>query len=295
MTIRILFLVMSLTVVSQSAEFDQGKFEGMGPPLIPRVTADAPALPKGVVGLEIATTHTRLQSYLSNNGALNQMSGLLRDSRMGRLPLELQKRLQADGAEFARERDVMLPDAANLDQEDTGLVIRRDELTANKAKLDARLTELDRQGAEHEAACLPTHPPERHAWCVENARRLNALIGRYNADVKVHNDAVAKWKDDVSSLQPRWDVFVQKIIDWENQVKVFIETIKKAFDGGAEICTLVNPPLVECIYSCPSGETVALAFPVPGEPSSCAASILHSPRPPARLMHGQKEGAINAR
>lgn len=293
--IQTLFFVMSLTVVSQSAEFDQGKFEGIGPPLISRITADAPSLPKGVIGLEIATLHTRLQSYLSNNGTLNQMSGLLRDSRMGRLPLELQKRLHADGAVFIRERDVMLPDAANLDQEDTGLVNRRDELTANKAKLDARLEEIDRQGAEHEAACLPTHPPDRHAWCVENARRLNTLIGRYNADVKVHNDAVAKWKVDVSSLQPRWDAFVQKIIDWENQVKRLIETIKKAFDGGAEICELVNPPLVECIYSCPSGETVALAFPVPGEPSSCAPTILHSPRPPARLMPRQKEGLHNAR
>ncbi|PIR14969.1 MAG: hypothetical protein COV48_17000, partial [Elusimicrobia bacterium CG11_big_fil_rev_8_21_14_0_20_64_6] len=100
MMIRSFFLVMSLTVVSHSAEFDQGKFEGMGPPLISRLTADAPSLPKGVAGLEIATTHTRLQSYLSNNGALNQMSGLLRDSRMSRLPLELQKRLQADGVEF---------------------------------------------------------------------------------------------------------------------------------------------------------------------------------------------------
>lgn len=293
--IRLFFLVMSLSVVSQSAEFDQGKFEGIGPPLIARVTADAPTFPKGVVGLEIATTHTRLQSYLSNNAPLNQMSGLLRDSRMGRIPLEIQKRLQADGAEFTRERDVMLPDAANLDQEDTGLVNRRDELTANKAELDTRLTELNRQGAEHEASCLPTHPPERHTWCVENARRLNALIGRYNADVKIHNGAVAKWKDDVASLQPRWDTFVQKIIDWENQVKGFIETIKKVFDGGGEICTLVKPPLVECIYSCPSGETVAFAFPVPGEPSSCAPNILHSPRPPARLMHIQKGGSLNAR
>lgn len=293
---RLFFLVASLNIASHSAEFDQGKFEGIGPPLISRATADAPTLPKGVVvGREIATTHTRLQSYLSNNAALNQMSGLLRDSRMGRIPLEIQKRMLADGAELTHERDSMLPGAATLDQEDTDLINRRDKLTANKAELDARLAELNRQSAEHEAACLPTHPPERHPWCVENARRLNALIGRYNADVKVHNEAIAKWKNDAASLQPRWDTFVQKILDWESRVKKFIETIKKVFDGGGEICTLVRPPLVECIYSCPSGETVALAFPVPGEPSSCAPNILHSPRPPARLLQNKTGGSSHAR
>ncbi|PIR16535.1 MAG: hypothetical protein COV48_09695, partial [Elusimicrobia bacterium CG11_big_fil_rev_8_21_14_0_20_64_6] len=107
--IKSIFLVAVLAVASHSADFDQGKFDGIGPPLLPREKAEAAMLAKGVRALEIATTHTRLQTYLLSNAALKEMSGLLLDAQMTQLAPELQKRLRAEGAALTQERDGMLP------------------------------------------------------------------------------------------------------------------------------------------------------------------------------------------
>lgn len=257
--ITLLPLLISLSAAA--ADFDQEKFEGSGPPLIPRTTAEAVVLPgKSAAGLEIATSYGRLGNYLLNHSGHAEMANLLVDPRMADLSVELQARLRAQGAGLTSDRDSLLPGANDLDNEDAALVARRQQLEESKRSLDARLAEINRQAAEHNAQCLPTHPPERHAWCVENARRLNGIIAQYNEDVKVHNDKNEQWKKDVAALQPRWDAFVAKIRDWEKRVSELIDTIKAAFgqlrdceyQGGKSEIIRLDPieSKITCKYNC---------------------------------------------
>jgi len=213
-----------------------------------RLKSDVVAAPQGgVAGLELGATQNRLAGYLTNNAALRDMAGLLRDPRMDQIVPALKERLRAEGVSLTGARDGMLPDARGLDAEDTDLAARRDRLNETKRKLDERLADINRQAADHERACLPTHPEERHSWCVESARRLNAIIDPYNADVRSHAAAVEKVKSDITSLTTRWDTFVQRISAWEGKVKALIETIQKAFQE-----------LKDCVYQSGSSELIRL-------------------------------------
>lgn len=272
-----IFVLVATISIAVAADFDQGKFESAGPMLLPRAKALSAVSPKsGVIGLQLGMAHNRLQNYLLNHAPLKEMTGLLNDPRMGKLVPELEKRLRAEGASLTEVRDGMLPQARSLDAEDTGLAARRDKLNENKRKLDERLAELDRQGAEHEARCLPTHPPERHDWCVENADRLNAIARQYNADVRTHNAAVDQWKKEAASLQPRWDAFVQRILNWEAKVKTLIDSIQKAFQelqdcaylGGTSEIIHLDPlqSKITCRYNCCGREAETYHF-ISGKPT----------------------------
>lgn len=226
-------------VAGHAADFDHGKMEQTSPFIRSRERAAAvPARKARRVGKSRAlAAQNVLENYLRNHAALSQMRSLLRDPRMGQLEMELQERLRAEGTSRVSERDGMLPDAVVLDAEDARLAAEKQRLDASKQSLDARLADIDRQVAEHAAACLPTHPPERHSWCVSNAARINGIIAVYNADVRTHNAALAKWESDSASLDSRWNTFVESIQSWEALVKDVIDEIKIYFASPTGDCT----------------------------------------------------------
>lgn len=240
MRIRALLLLAAMPALflgGHAAEFDQGRIEQTSPLIKSRERAlPVPARKSRRIGAP-QTAQNVLENYLRNNAALSQMSGLLRDPRMDQLTPEIQERLRAEGAARVAERDGMLPEARTLDSEDARLAAESRRLDAAKQALDARLADINRQVADHEAACLPTHPPERHSWCVSNANRLNAMIAAYNTDVRTHNAAVEKWKAESASQDSRWNSFVRVISAWEGTVHSLIEEIKKYLASPTGDCT----------------------------------------------------------
>jgi chromosome segregation ATPase len=181
--------------------------------------------------------HTRLFDYVNGNANAVQLRSLLSDARFPSLPEDIQARLKADANGLLDEQGKMLPQARALDAEDTTLASERDRLIDSKRKLDIRLADIERQVTEHEAACLPTHPPERHQWCVDNATRLNKLIDAYNKDARAHDAAVAAWRQAVAALEPRWNAFVQVILDWESRVKALVRKIGAYLDSPTGDCS----------------------------------------------------------
>lgn len=183
--------------------------------------------------------HNILRNYLSNHQGHQHMRDLMVDPRMDRVSVEIREPLKAEGTELTGQRDGMLPEANRLDTNDTALAEEKKEIDASSKKLDERLAEIDRQKAEHTSLCLPTHPPERHEWCVNNAKRINAIVEAYNADVKVHNGRVAAWRAKVNSHNPEWDKFVAQIRAWEKRLEDLIERIQRAF-GTERDCIFRN-------------------------------------------------------
>ncbi|OIO12292.1 MAG: hypothetical protein AUJ52_00440 [Elusimicrobia bacterium CG1_02_63_36] len=157
------------------------------------------------------------------------MQGILKDHRMEYIEVGLREAFRAEGVDITSERDGMLPEADELDAKDTSLSEEQAQLNENKKKLDVRLADIKTQGAEHERRCLPTHPPERHQWCVDNAARLNKIIDEYNEDVRKHNATVEEWKKQVGELKPKWDAFVEAIRAWEEKIKKLIDKVESHF------------------------------------------------------------------
>jgi hypothetical protein len=236
---------------------------------------------------EVGPSHNRLFNYLSNHKNHIYMRNLLVDPRMDNVNLELREALRAEGTSLTKERDGMLPEARRLDATDTALAKEKENIDQSKRDLDVRLAEIKRQGAEHDRLCLPTHPPERHQWCVDNARRLNAIIDIYNEDVREHNAWVADWRRRVDELTPAWDTFVNRIREWEAALKKLIDKIERVINkpDRYELCTLTLAEGGVCLYACPSGAGHAIDYPVPGEPSSCPGTILVEIVPPPALMN----------
>lgn len=232
--------------------------------ILPTFQAAAPVDPRDAMALQmfgtIGALHNRLFNYLSNHENHVRMQNLLADPRMDRVSVEIREALRAEGIGLTQQRNDMLPEANRLDATDTGLADEKIKIEASKRALDDRLAEINRRKSEHDGLCLPTHPPERHQWCVDNANRLNRIIGVYNNDVKKHNEWVADWRKRVDVLNPQWDSFVGKIRAWENLIKGLIEKIEREFQRLQE-CTFLNgtseiihiDPLqskVTCNYNC---------------------------------------------
>jgi len=175
--------------------------------------------------------HNILLNYLSNHQNHRNMEVLLVDPAMDDLDVTLIATLRAKGAGLTQEREGMLPEAKRLDANDTALDKEKKALNEKKAELDVRDAEIERQVRVHEARCLPTHPPEDHQWCVENAARLNKIIAIYNEDVKTHNVDVDEWERKVNVHVPEWNNFVALIRAWEAKIQELIEQINKALSN----------------------------------------------------------------
>ncbi|PJA18404.1 MAG: hypothetical protein CO113_14785 [Elusimicrobia bacterium CG_4_9_14_3_um_filter_62_55] len=228
---------------------------------------------------DVIPLHNILRNYLANHQNHLKMQSLLQDHRMEYIEVGIREALRAEGIDLTDTRDGMLPDADKLDEKDTKLAEERNRLTKEKVDLDERLADIKTQGDEHERRCLPTHPPERHQWCVDNATRLNKIIDVYNKDVRTHNEAVAEWKKQVGELQPKWDAFVQEIREWEKKIQNLIDRVESHFRNmkdcnylGHETELVPTDPItwrLECKYDCcglPKSEIHFLKVkPTPGQ------------------------------
>lgn len=187
-----------------------------------------PAIAIGSIG--------QFQSFLINHADWAASERLLADPRFSRVEATLRIPLKDEGVGLRSKRERMLPEGISLDQNEESLMTEGQLRESERAVFDGELADLNNQTSDQNRNCAsPPNEAARQA-CIKNKASLDKWKGDYNLRINAFNLLVHDRNRRVLAHHAIWDVFVEKLQEWDAMVSAFLEKMTNALVPAGD-CT----------------------------------------------------------